>query len=90
MGVPTLTLAGNSMLSRQGASLLTCAGLSDWIAYNPEEYVSLALERAAETDRLAQLRAGLREQVLASPLFDAPLFARRFEEALQGMWQQQQ
>ncbi|MGC2047796.1 MAG: tetratricopeptide repeat protein, partial [Gallionella sp.] len=36
MGVPTLTLAGDTLLSRQGASLLTAAGLSDWIAASSE------------------------------------------------------
>jgi len=33
-----------------------------------------------------KLRAGLREQVLASPLFDAPRFARHFERAVWSMW----
>ncbi|MFZ2333462.1 MAG: tetratricopeptide repeat protein [Sideroxyarcus sp.] len=86
MGVPTLTLAGDTMLARQGASLLTCAGLDKWIAHNMEEYVSLALAHAADVDRLAQLRTRLRQQLLASPLFDAPLFAGRLEDALHGMW----
>ncbi len=88
MGVPTLTLAGETMLARQGASLLTCAGLEEWVARNKEEYVTLALAYAADVNRLAQLRAGLRQQVLVSPLFNAPLFAKRFEDALQGMWLQ--
>ncbi len=39
MGVPTLTLAGNTLLSRQGASLLACAGLADWVAANEADYV---------------------------------------------------
>jgi protein O-GlcNAc transferase len=33
------------------------------------------------------LRAGLREQVRTSPLFDAPRFAKHFEQALWEMWQ---
>jgi predicted O-linked N-acetylglucosamine transferase (SPINDLY family)/SAM-dependent methyltransferase len=86
MGVPTLTLAGNTMLSRQGASLLSCAGLTDWIATDEEDYLARALALAADLDGLAQLRAGLRETVAASPLFDAPRFARQFESALAGMW----
>lgn len=86
MGVPTVTLAGNTMLSRQGASLLTCAGLEDWIANSEEDYVALAIAHASDIDRLAQLRSGLRQKVLASPLFDAPRFALHLEDALHRMW----
>ena len=88
MGVPTLTLAGSTLLSRQGASLLTCAGLQDWIASDEQNYVSRALVHAADIDRLALLRAGLRQTVLSSPLFDAPRFALHLEDALHGMWEQ--
>jgi protein O-GlcNAc transferase len=42
---------------------------------------------ASDLEHLAKLRAGLRQQVLASPLFDAPRFARNFEHALWEMWQ---
>ncbi len=86
MGVPTVTLAGKSMLARQGASLLACAGLADWIAEDEEDYVAKAVAATIDLERLARLRAGLRQQVLASPLFDAPRFARNFEEAMWGMW----
>jgi predicted O-linked N-acetylglucosamine transferase (SPINDLY family) len=89
MGVPTLTLAGNTLLSRQGASLLTAAGLPDWIATSEADYVDKAVRCSGDLPRLAALRAGLREQVRSSPLFDAPRFARHFEAALWGMWQAQ-
>lgn len=88
MGVPTVTLAGNTMLARQGASLLTCVGLEEWIASSEKDYVALAIAHASDVNRLAQLRSGLRQKVLASPLFDAPRFALHLEDALQGMWQQ--
>jgi predicted O-linked N-acetylglucosamine transferase (SPINDLY family) len=87
MGVPTLTIAGDNMLARQGASLLACAGLAEWIAGDAEEYVAKAVAHSADLEKLAALRAGLRHQVLASPLFDGPRFARHFQEALWGMWQ---
>jgi predicted O-linked N-acetylglucosamine transferase (SPINDLY family) len=87
MGVPTITLAGDTMLSRQGASLLTCAGLNDWIANSKAEYIALAIAHAYDVERLAKLRSGLRQQVLASPLFNAPRFALNLETALQEMWQ---
>jgi predicted O-linked N-acetylglucosamine transferase (SPINDLY family) len=87
MGVPTLTLAGNTLLARQGASLLTAAGLPDWIATREADYVDKAIRLSGDLPKLAALRAGLREQVSTSPLFDAPRFARHFEDALWGMWQ---
>ena len=89
MGVPTLTLAGDTLLARQGASLLTAAGLEEWVATSEEEYIAKAVALADDSPRLATLRAGLREQVSTSPLFDAQRFARNFEDALWGMWQAQ-
>jgi protein O-GlcNAc transferase len=41
-------------------------------------------------EQLAALRNSLRQQVMASPLFDAPRFAQNFENALWGMWQSYQ
>ena len=86
MGVPTLTLAGNTMIARQGASLLTAAGLPEWIADSDAEVVDKAVAYAGDLAYLAQLRSQLRQKVLVSPLFDAKRFARRLEDALWGMW----
>lgn len=84
MGVPTLTLAGNRLIARQGASLLSAAGMADWVAESRDEFVAKGVKYASDLDRLAKLRAGLREQVLASPLFDGQLFAKNLEKSL---WQ---
>lgn len=86
MGVPTITLAGDTMLARQGASLLTCAGLADWVASNGEDYVRRVQAHCSDRDRLAALRDRLRGQVLASPLFDAPRFAGHLQDLLRRMW----
>ncbi|MFI4979305.1 MAG: tetratricopeptide repeat protein, partial [Nevskiales bacterium] len=86
MAVPVLTLAGERFLPRQGVGLLANAGLPDWIAADADDYVARAAAHAGDLPRLATLRAGLRQQVLASPIFDAPRFARHFEAALRGMW----
>ena len=85
MGVPTVTLAGETMIARQGASLLGAAGLGDWIAASPDAYMAQAVARAGDRARLASSRAHLREQVRVSPLFDAPRFARNLEEALRAL-----
>ncbi len=86
MGVPTVTLAGERLLSRQGASILTAAGLPDWIAGNEADYAAQAVSRAGDQEALTRLRLGLRARVAASPLFDAPRFARNFEDAAWKMW----
>jgi len=87
MGVPTLTLAGATLLSRQGAGMLIPAGLADWVASTEDEYVEKAIQLGSDLNPLATLRAQLRKQVLNSPVYDAPRFARNFEAALWGMWQ---
>jgi protein O-GlcNAc transferase len=87
MGVPTLTLSGGTLLARQGASMLGAAGLQDWVAQDAEEYIAKAVALSADLPGLAALRAGLRERVRISPLFDAHRFAESFGDALWGMWQ---
>ncbi|MBI3375956.1 MAG: tetratricopeptide repeat protein [Betaproteobacteria bacterium] len=86
MGVPVLTRRGERFLAHFGEMIASNAGLSDWIASDDDGFVMLAVKHAAGVDRLSRLRAGLRAQVLASPLFDAPRFARHFEDAMRGMW----
>jgi predicted O-linked N-acetylglucosamine transferase (SPINDLY family) len=88
MGVPLVTLAGGSLISRQGVGVLMNAGLPDWIAEDEESYLAKAVLFASDLDKLVMLRSGLRSQVLASPLFDAPRFARNIENALWAMWNQ--
>jgi predicted O-linked N-acetylglucosamine transferase (SPINDLY family) len=87
MGVPTLTLAGDTLVSRQGASVLASAGLNDWVTENEAAYIARAVDFASGLDRLARLRSGLRGTLLASPLFDARRFAANLEGALLAMWQ---
>jgi protein O-GlcNAc transferase len=86
MGVPVLTLAGERFVARQGVGLLTHAGLADWIAEDADGYAARALAFAADLPALACLRAGLREQLLASTLCDAPRFASHFEAMLRAIW----
>ena len=88
MGVPTVTLAGNTMLSRQGASMLGCVGLSDWVAKDEAGYVELAIKFANDTERLVQLRSNLREVAEQSPLFDNKTFAVNLENALRAMYRE--
>jgi predicted O-linked N-acetylglucosamine transferase (SPINDLY family) len=88
MGVPTLTLKGCTTIARQGAAMLACVGLDDWIAGDEADYVGKAISHAAALDELVSLRNTLRQRGLASALFDAPRFARNLENAFRAMWRQ--
>ena len=90
MGVPTVTLSSPTLVGRQGASMLRCVGLGDWVAPTAQDYVRIALEKVADLAALGALRANLRTQALASPLFDGAQFARNLETALLGMFRAKQ
>ncbi len=87
MGVPTLTLAGDTLIARQGASMLHAAGLENWVVNSAEQYVQHALHLAKDTQQLAKLRAHLRQQVQKSALMDGRRFAQQMEIALRNMWE---
>lgn len=86
MGVPVITLAGNRFLSRIGVSILNNTGLSGWIAQTPGEYIVLAKNWSHDLQTLAQIRAGLRGLVMASPLVNATAFTADLEKAYNEMW----
>lgn len=86
MGVPVVTLAGRRFLGRMGASFLTHLGLPELVAKDPDAYVATAAGLASDLDRLSALRQGLRQRILASPLCDAPAYARSIEVAFRAAW----
>jgi protein O-GlcNAc transferase len=86
MGVPVVTLRGDRHSARVGASLLTQAGFSDWIADSIDVYVETALALAGNTLALRELRRTLRPRLIASPLCDGHAFARKMETAFRTMW----
>lgn len=86
MGVPVLTLHGDRFVAHLAETNLQSAGLVDWVAADPDEFVAKARAFAADLPGLDRLRQGMRARVLGSPLFDAPAFARELETAFQGMY----
>lgn len=86
MGVPVVTLAGQSHISRVGVSLLTNVGLPELVTESEDEYVRVAVELARDLGRLVDYRANLRGKMRDSPLLDAPAFTRDLEAAFRQMW----
>jgi predicted O-linked N-acetylglucosamine transferase (SPINDLY family) len=86
MGVPTVTLAGDTMISRMSASQLTAIGLRELIAPSLDGFVERAVALAGDLSRLARLRATLRDRVARSPLCDGPAYARSVEDLWRSLW----
>lgn len=86
MGVPLVSMAGQSFKSRMGLGLLTHLGRSAWIARTPDDYVRIARELAADSAALNRLRLGLRAQMEGSALMREDLFNRHFGAALRNIW----
>ena len=86
MGVPTVTLRGRTAVGRGGVSILSNVGLGDWIAENPAQYVSIAMNMAGDLPGLAALRANLRERMRQSPLMNGRQFTEEMEAAYREMW----
>jgi predicted O-linked N-acetylglucosamine transferase (SPINDLY family) len=86
MGVPVVTVPGTRPSSRSTASILSTAGLPEWIASSPEDYVRLAVDFARDEALLAGLRKSLRERLRQSPFMDEERFVRDLEAAYRQMW----
>jgi predicted O-linked N-acetylglucosamine transferase (SPINDLY family) len=86
MGVPVVSLVGRTAVGRGGASILANIGVPELVAQTPEQYVQIAAALARDLPRLAELRRTLRARMQASPLMDAPRFARNVEAAYRQMW----
>jgi protein O-GlcNAc transferase len=85
-GVPVVTLAGDRLLGRYGATLLHAVGLPDLVAGNDDAYVAAAVGLARDRTRLASLRATLARRFAESPICDAARYARSVEAAYRQMW----
>jgi predicted O-linked N-acetylglucosamine transferase (SPINDLY family) len=86
MGVPVVTLAGNTAAGRAGVSILSTAGIPELIAHTEEQFLQIATGLAGDAPRLAELRLTLRDRTQKSPLMDGPGFARKMEDAYRWMW----
>ena len=82
-GVPTLTRRGRGgMISRNGETLLSAVGLTDWIAADTPDYIEKAVAFAQDAEGLATIRARLS----LGPLGDAATYARGLEAAWRLIW----
>ncbi len=88
MGVPFVTLAGDTPTSRAGAGLLDGIGLGRaLIAGSEDDYVEKAFYAVSNLPQLAEWRASLRSRL--APLLDSGAgYVRELEHHFRAMWRE--
>lgn len=85
MGLPIVTRAGRSYISRMAGSLLTAVGLPDLITETPAQYEQLAITLGRNPARVASYKRYLAEHGRQSALFDIPQTVRDIEAAFEAL-----
>ena len=85
MGVPMVTLMGDSFASRVAGSLLHAVGLGELACACVEDYEATAIALLNDPARLQALRRHLEEGRGTFPLFDGGRFARDLEALFERM-----
>ncbi len=82
MGVPTVSLIGESIYERLSYSNLSNAGVGHLAVATREAYVETAVRLAAGQAWRGAFRRDIRERLRSMPLGDTRLFTRDFEDAV--------
>jgi protein O-GlcNAc transferase len=89
-GLPVITCAGDTLVSRICGSQLSAIGLAELITTSFADYEALALKLAQDPALLRSYRDRLAANRRTTPLFDMVRYARDFEEAMQRIWAEYQ
>lgn len=87
MGVPVLTMRGNSFVSRMGQTFMTAVAMSEWVADSDEAFVQTAVRMASDRHALLAIKQSLRERLRQSPAGDMVRYAQNFATMLREVWQ---
>ena len=87
LGLPLVTMMGQSFVSRMGFAILKDLGLPDLAATSYLEYVNIAVQLAQNLERLSALRSGMRARLAKSALSDERGFTLDLESAYRTMWE---
>jgi len=86
MGIPLLTCIGNSFVSRVAASLLNALNLSELIVKNMQDYESLAIELAKDSNKIQMIREKLDKNLITESLYNTNSFTKDLENAYREMY----
>lgn len=86
MGVPVVTLAGDRVSHRWGASILSAIGRRDWVADTEDAYIRIAVALAQAKAERNVIRMNQRAHMRAAPLCDAYDMTLKLEAAFAAMY----
>jgi predicted O-linked N-acetylglucosamine transferase (SPINDLY family) len=88
MGVPFITLEGNSTRSRMGVTLANNIGHPEWVAKNEKSYIEKSIKLSSDISQLNKLRLSIRSKMENSPIMDENAFILVLEAAYRKVWQE--
>jgi predicted O-linked N-acetylglucosamine transferase (SPINDLY family) len=86
MGVPTLTVAGNTPAGRSGVAILCSLGLHEFVTQSADDFVAVGKLWSARLPELAHIRAGARRRWQSASSWSPAVFAEEIETAFRRMW----
>ena len=87
MGLPVLTLSGNSFPSRMAASLLRAINLPELITSNKSEYEAKAIELGINSKKINSIKNNLANNIDSTPLFNSGKFTKNLESIYSKMFE---
>jgi len=81
VGIPVLTLQGESFASRVSSSLLNAVGLNELITHSSKEYEDKAVDFFNNLQSLKNIKKKLEINIDTKPLFNTKLFTKHIEQA---------
>ncbi|RZI83568.1 MAG: hypothetical protein EOP38_12120 [Rubrivivax sp.] len=85
MGVPVVTLVGESLISRMGLSIMTNMGAPELAVATEQAYIEKAVTLAQDGAFLESFRRDARARLSSCSLGNGRLFAQEFEQACQAL-----
>jgi predicted O-linked N-acetylglucosamine transferase (SPINDLY family) len=85
MGLPLLTMSGQSFASRMAGRLLTAIGATEGVATTLNSYIERAVAFATDRAAFETYRRGFDSAAWRRRIGDIEGFARSYEDALRGI-----
>ena len=86
MGVPVLTVSGNTMVSRQASAVLKAAGHPEWICKDKYDLTAKVKKILSDPQKLSRQRKRMREELKNSELLNYEELATDLKDTFKEWW----